>query len=145
MRLELVIEAQGRAETIRALWAALEALSDVDASQLGRVPPLLSSGVRYRSERRSDGRWSEEWRDAATTYRERHGDCEDLAAWLAAELRVSGRDAIPLPFFAAPRLVHCVVWTPAGVIDPSAILGMPPLPGADFRLSISESLRWIAG
>src|SRR5688572_2809245 len=53
------------------------------------VPPLYSSGVRYKEEPAG----VETLRDALTTYRLRAGDCAHLAAWRVAELREAGEAA----------------------------------------------------
>jgi hypothetical protein len=47
------------------------------------VPLLYSSGVVYQ---REDG--TEDWQDIYTTLEKKWGDCEDLAFWRTAELRV---------------------------------------------------------
>lgn len=51
------------------------------------IPPLYLSGVRYREEPPGH----EDWIDAPGVLQQGHADCEDLAAWRAAELRVAGR------------------------------------------------------
>lgn len=48
------------------------------------VPFLYSSGVRYQAEPRG----VEDWRDCLEVLNRMHADCEDLAAYRAAELRV---------------------------------------------------------
>jgi hypothetical protein len=105
------------------------------------IPPLYASGVRYKEE--APGH--EDWLDAPAVLKQRHADCEDLAAYRAAELRVAGVDCEPVikwqwiprammirqgyPAKTLPPdgvyLVHCVVRFPDGRIeDPSKILGM---------------------
>lgn len=66
------------------------ALADDNARLVsdGRVPPLYGSGVRYQREP------SERWINALQVYRQGHGDCEDLAAWRAGELRALGWRAL---------------------------------------------------
>lgn len=106
----------------------LEALLDgwttanVRLIQLYGLPPLYESGVRYRREPR--GR--ERWQLAPTTASLGYGDCEDLATWRAAELRLDhGIPAYAAVYRAGPRLLHVVVRFPDGSIeDPSRILGM---------------------
>lgn len=103
--------------------AALEGLTRVNERLLsgGAFPPLYSAGVRYRTEPR------EVWRHAADVLGEGWGDCEDLAAWRAAELRVSGEDpdAAVATYKSAPRRYHAVVLRGDGSIeDPSRQLGM---------------------
>lgn len=91
-----------------------------------RTPLLFTSGVRYEQEPPG----LEDWQDIPTCLKMGACDCEDLAAWRVAELRV--RFGIP----ARPRIIpqwlpaeerydyHIDVWTPAGYEDPSARLGM---------------------
>jgi len=51
------------------------------------VPLLYESGVRYEPERLGQ----ENWQDCAITWKRGRGDCEDLASWRAAELRVKSK------------------------------------------------------
>lgn len=88
------------------------------------LPPLYASGVRYRRER------GERWMDAARVAAVGHGDCEDLASWRAAELRLAG-DAHASPVFTVRhlpggrRLFHVIVRRGDGTTeDPSRLLGM---------------------
>lgn len=88
-----------------------------------RFPLLYQSGVRYVAEPYGQ----EHWQTPAVTMRLGFGDCEDLAAWRAAELVVSGRDARALAVVrrVRPGLMHCVVVRGGGQIeDPSKRLGM---------------------
>jgi len=87
------------------------------------LPPLYASGVRYQREPRGQ----EDWQSARETYKRRAGDCEDLAAWRAAELRVSGYDprATAIIKRIRPGLIHCLVLRGNGMLeDPSKVLGM---------------------
>lgn len=136
------------------LQIALEGLTRINEWQLRRalrqvelglsdtvIPPLYASGVVYKEE--APGR--EDWIDLLGVLRQRHADCEDLAAWRAAELRVAGYDVEPVikwqwiprelmlaqgyPAHKLPGhgvwMVHCCVRWPDGTIeDPSKILGM---------------------
>lgn len=108
----------------------LEALTQIDELWLRahpETPALYSSGVRYQPEPLGQ----ENWQDVATTLGRRVGDCEDLATWRAAELRV--REGIPARavfrsrFLPVPKLTlyHILVQYPDGTIeDPSKRLGM---------------------
>lgn len=103
--------------------AALEGLTRINERLLtgGAFPALYSAGVRYRPEPR------EVWRHAGHVLGEGWGDCEDLAAWRAAELRVSGEDpdAAVATYKSAPRRYHAVVLRGDGTTeDPSRALGM---------------------
>jgi hypothetical protein len=136
------------------LQIALEGLTQIDEWQIRRslrkaetgrsgtiLPPLYAAGVVYEEE--APGR--EDWLDAPAVLRAGAADCEDLAAWRTAELRVAGYDAEPVikwqwlprdvmirqgyPAAKLPGkgvwLVHCCVRWPDGTIeDPSKILGM---------------------
>jgi hypothetical protein len=88
-----------------------------------RLPPLYASGVRYVAEPMGQ----ENWQTPLVTLKKKGGDCEDLAAWRAAELVVSGRDrgAVAVVIRIRPGLMHCVVRRGSGAIeDPSKLLGM---------------------
>jgi len=59
------------------------------------------------------------------TYARGGGDCEDLAAWRAAELRIAGEPARVVVVRSAPGVLHAVVRRANGRIeDPSRRLGM---------------------
>lgn len=89
------------------------------------LPPLYAAGVRYQREAR------EVWLDALSILasRTKTEDCDALAAWRAAELRVRhGLDAEPM-IIAAGTGYHCLVryWDAQGFErrdDPSFRLGM---------------------
>jgi hypothetical protein len=85
------------------------------------LPPLYESGVVYKDEPR------DVWRHAVDVLGEKWGDCEDLAAYRAAELRVSGEDpdAAVTVYQSGPGRYHAVVARSGGVLeDPSRALGM---------------------
>lgn len=113
--------------------AAAEGLVRVNLDQMRRrvFPPLYSSGIRYKVEK------GEEWKPAAALYASKVGDCEDLSAYRAAELRFTGEDprAKVMVYRSAPRTFHAVVERGDGSIeDPSLALGMKP-PRARGKLS----------
>lgn len=106
-----------------AFEAALEGLTRLDAGlmQQQQLPPLYESGVRYRDEKR------DVWKHAVDVAGEGYGDCEDLAAYRAAELRVSGEDpdARVAVYKSGPNRYHAVVARGDGQLeDPSRALGM---------------------
>jgi len=113
----------------RAFEAALEGLTRVnvglmcgdDGPEGVGLPSLYESGVRYKNEPR------DVWRHAVDVAREGWGDCEDLSAYRAAELRVSGEDpdaAVSL-YRSGPNRFHAVVRRGDGTYeDPSRVLGM---------------------
>jgi hypothetical protein len=152
--LHLSLPDTGDAAHFAPLQIALEGLTDLDTWQIERarnraarglssapLPPLYQSGVRYREEEPGH----EDWLDTPAVLRQGYADCEDLAAWRAAELRADGFDVEPVikwqwipremmirqgyPADKLPSrgvwLVHCCVRYPDGSIeDPSKILGM---------------------
>ena len=111
-----------------ALSVLLGALTRINVAYLTRhpaTPALYRAGVRYRAER-----WrQEDWQDIPTTLKRRQGDCEDLACWRAAELRVAGDPGAQAVFRVratnAGPLFHILVRHGSGRIeDPSKLLGM---------------------
>jgi len=113
-----------------ALDAALEGLVEVGVAELtspavggGEWPTLYTSGVRYQRERDT-----EDWLPPSSVMAAGWGDCEDLASWRTAELRVSGEDptARAIVIRSGPRTWHAVVERENGayIEDPSAVLGM---------------------
>lgn len=84
------------------------------------IPPLYESGVRYRRE--PEGReWWETASDMLNVVSDRSGDCEDVAAWRAAELRYyEGNDARVIIVPTKRGGFHCKVQLEDGSIeDPS--------------------------
>lgn len=83
------------------------------------LPPLLRSGVVYRREASGHERWLLPHEVMARGA----GDCEDLAAWLAAELRLKGVPAEFAVVASGPGRWHAVVKMPDGrIADPSRLL-----------------------
>jgi hypothetical protein len=95
------------------------------------TPSVYGSGVRYEIE--PPGR--EDWDPADVLLRRGWGDCEDLAAWRAAELRDVGERARADTYVSrerpdGSRVWHAVVVRSDGSVeDPSAHLGMRIRPG----------------
>lgn len=101
----------------------------------GRVPPLYSSGVRYRREQHATLPGVERVQSPEETNAMGFGDCDDLAPWRAAELQTQGEPARAL-VVESPRIgYHVVVRRADGTIeDPSARLGMlTPQVGEESR------------
>ncbi|MBK8255580.1 MAG: hypothetical protein IPK82_23320 [Polyangiaceae bacterium] len=119
---------QGFCILLGALAAWNEALLCALKTAAIPFPRLYESGVRYEREPYP----REEWTDAAETAARGFGDCEDLACWRVAELRVEGIDARPgfvrrrvLTQMGWQTIYHIVVLYPTGQIeDPSKHLGM---------------------
>lgn len=111
------------ASGVEEIECLLEGLVRLDLSQLrrGLAPPLYSSKVRYQRE--PPGR--EDWQSAVRTNKLGTGDCEDLAAYLAASYRLAGVEARAIVKEVRPGLKHCLTLLPDGRIeDPSKRLGM---------------------
>ena len=100
------------------------------------TPELYRAGVSYKPERRRiapNGKvseYGEEWQTIPWVIYRGYGDCEDLGAWRAAELRQKFH-VKATPFIKMRRMpdgfwrAHVVVRWPNGQIeDPSAKLGM---------------------
>lgn len=84
-----------------------------------RYPLLYRSGVRYRRETK------ERWLLVPQILRQGFDDCEGLAGWRAAELRMAGIPARVTVVKGTRARWHAVVLLPDGSIeDPSARLGM---------------------
>lgn len=107
------------------LQALLEALIQADRVYLRRygkrVPKLYASGVRY-------GR-TQVWDSIPDLLARRYGDCKSLSAMYIAEVRESGKKAVPVFRFArnpasGQKDFHILVKTDTGIEDPSRKLGM---------------------
>jgi hypothetical protein len=87
------------------------------------LPSIYDAGVRYRG---SDP--GEDWRNVTEVTSSKYGDCEDLAAARAAELRVRrGENARAEVKRTGPHMTHAFVIRGDGSIeDPSRKLGMTP-------------------
>lgn len=124
-----------------AAWL-LQGLYLVNLEQLRQgIPPISAAlhrgptGQRViRYERRDR---EEHWRTLRDLWRFRMGDCEDLAAAVAAELTYAGIPARPVIYKVRPGLAHAVVQitapsqlaglvglTPGTILDPSRTGGM---------------------
>jgi len=88
------------------------------------TPPLYAAGVPYVVE--PPGR--DNWQDIPRTLAIREADCEDLACYRIAELRVRGENALPhvtSKKIGTFTLFHIQVMRGDGTVeDPSRILGM---------------------
>lgn len=110
----------------------LEALTSANVAWLQThpaAPSILAPAARVRYGREPRG--VEHWQSLPSLLSSGVGDCEDLAAARAAELRVSGIDASAVPLrvrraagIGGVDLWHIVVQTPRGTEDPSLALGM---------------------
>jgi hypothetical protein len=117
----MIIALQVHAPDKASLQLALAGMTAMNQALMarGRVPPLYSSGVRYRRER------PDRWQTLDIVLAKGAGDCEDLAAWRAAELRQGGENAYATVRRVGPRNWHAfVVRGDGSTEDPSARLGM---------------------
>jgi len=126
MRLTIPVSTVSR-ETMRPI---LEGLTELNRRILRDlrpdIPPLYAANVRYKPEPPT----REDWDTADVVFGRGHGDCEDLAAWRAAELREAGEDADADCYVSrvrpdGRRIWHAIVRREDGTIeDPSLELGM---------------------
>ena len=120
-----VADRAGREAVLVMLFEALIAANSHYLRKRPDTPGLYASGVRYREEPAGE----EDWQDIPETLARGTGDCEDLACWRIAELRVrSGEHAIPFLKCRARDervLYHVAVRRLDGTLeDPSRALGM---------------------
>jgi hypothetical protein len=125
MKLRIPIQRVSRALMV----PALEALTSINEELLssGRFPLLYQAGVRYQNEPPGQ----EDWDPADRVIMRGWGDCEDLAAWRAAELRLAGEDDARADTYVSrvrpdgSRVWHAITVRGDGTVeDPSVILGM---------------------
>jgi len=107
---------------ISILVRSLCALNVLYLRQHPHAPPLYATGVRYRTQPGG----VERFRTIPQVLEAGEGDCDQLAPWRAAELRVRhGIKATPEVRQMGPNLWHVYVRLPNGrVEDVSAHLGM---------------------
>jgi hypothetical protein len=109
--------------TIGAIEAAVEGMTGLNYRMMhtaslggGGFPPLYESGLVYRPEEPGH----EDWQNAVELLRSGAGDCEDLAAYRAAELRMAGEPATVAVVRTPRGSYHAVVRRADGTIeDPS--------------------------
>lgn len=109
----------------RFVQAAVTGLTALNVELMKRrpYPFLYKTGVRYAQ----DPPGVENWRNADKLLAAKRGDCEDLAAYMAAWLIVNrGTRAFVYVYRSAPKRLHAVVCLPSTgrVLDPSRKLGM---------------------
>lgn len=129
MRVRIRLAIPDRLVTPEALEAALEAttLANEQAIIRGEVPPLteaIKAGVRWKPEPYTDG---EHFDLSHVVASRKWGDCDDLAPWLAGELRATGEDpgARSRVYKSGHDRWHVVTETSDGeILDPSRWAGM---------------------
>lgn len=104
--------------------AALEALTILAQREIesGRAPALWDAAERIRYQREPLRR-VEDWQTPSQIIASGSGDCEDLAAYLAATLRAQGVRAAAR-VYPVDGGWHAVVFSGGRILDPSAALGM---------------------
>ena len=83
------LDTPSREAVLRLMMEALIAANVAFLRRHPETPRLYESGVRYEEEPGTQ----DDWNDIPETLSLGVGDCEDLAAWRIAELRVSGEQA----------------------------------------------------
>jgi hypothetical protein len=108
--------------------SALESVTRLNESMLkqGKIPTFedgLKEGIKWKPEPPGE----EHFDHAGTVLRRKWGDCDDLAPWQAASLRVTGEDpnATAIVRRSGPKRWHAIVRRGDGSIDdPSRAAGM---------------------
>lgn len=137
IKLTMDLEGAARETAPEALSLQLDALTQWNVVLMQRllkeghrIPLLYKSGVRYQRENYAAR--EENWRDFLSCLRHKGGDCEDLCAWRAAEIRVRQRQRARCVYRRTRRadgstLYHILVESPSHsghIEDPSRLLGM---------------------
>jgi hypothetical protein len=123
--------------------AALESVTQADMSQLARGLPTaeeaIRAGVRWRPEPPGD----EHFDLAGTVLKRGWGDCDDLAPYHAASLRLTGEDpeALAIVRRSGPNRWHAIVRRSDGSIDdPSRAAGMGSVGGDEYTGPFWEAM-----
>lgn len=126
---------KGVSDDAESLACIVRALSDVHEMEMrgwSHVPSLQEAGVVYKPERSRIGLGAggrthlETMLGAGELLDVQEADCEELAAYLAAWLRIRGHDdALTDLVVVSPQLLHAVVAGDGWVMDPSLLCGMP--------------------
>lgn len=122
----LVVPEKITGRVLDHLLGALTAMDEDYLREHPKLPDLYNSGVRYKREKPGE----EKWLTIPWVMLQKNGDCEDLACWRAAELRVRYGEAEAMPIWSVRKtakgaLYHIRVRRASGRIeDPSALLGM---------------------
>lgn len=130
------IPLRSRADILGALASHVDAC--VRDLQRSPRPPIYQAGVRYR---RDDP--GERWQLPSETAAQGGGDCEDLASWRCAELRLGGESCRVVVLRTGPRVLHAVVERASGKIeDPSKRLGMGRARAREGLGAMGSNLTW---
>lgn len=126
MRIQVTIPGEPNAETLGIALEAATRLAQHDIA-LGEIPPIedaIKSGIEWQEEPPGQ----ESFDKPSTVLSRGWGDCDDLAPWLAAEMRETdydpGASAIAIP--SGHNTWHAIVRGSDGeTYDPSVWAGMP--------------------
>jgi hypothetical protein len=114
LRVAMVVPAEPSA--IEALLEGLVGLNYAWMFRRGGAPPLYSSGIVYRREPPGH----DDWQNAEQLLGAGFGDCEDLASYRAAELRMQGEPARVKVVTTRRGKFHAIVEHASGELeDPS--------------------------
>jgi hypothetical protein len=119
------LDPPSREAVLRLMMEALVAANVAYLNEHPDTPRLYESGVRYEAEPDDE----DDWNDIPATLALGVGDCEDLAAWRIAELRIAGEPRASsrvMVWQIGPRVTyHVAVRRGDGQVeDPSRELGM---------------------
>lgn len=128
MNVGLLEQGMSTQDAATVIGRMLQGVVTANVSYLRRHPQTphpYEAGIRYRREPSGQ----EQWKGIKQILTDRHGDCEDLASYLAAWYRAHNQKAhIHLVWKqtrGGGRLFHVQVRGPSGQIeDPSRVLGM---------------------
>lgn len=129
--MQIKLTVPGGSVNERVLQTALEAATAVAETQVatGRLPDIRevieAGAVKWRPE--PVGQGYESFDIPSQVLARGHGDCDDLAPWLAGQLRVTGEDpgARAIAYRSGPKKWHAVVQLSDGnIADPSVWAGM---------------------
>lgn len=122
MRVWMKLTPQTAAPALAGLVMANRTQIGADGSPGRVLAGILIGRIRYR---RYDP--SEHWQTIEEIVAAGHGDCEDLAAAVCAELNCLGIDARLRVRRMAAKVWHVLVFVPGvGELDPSQWAGMTP-------------------
>lgn len=120
--MRVLITVPDDAPSLRAALTLALAFAVRDLQANPRLPKLYRSGVWYA---REPALGVDHFAMPSEVARQGWGDCDDLALWAAAALRLKGIRATVDVVRSGERLWHAVVRLPNGqTIDPSKRLGM---------------------
>lgn len=97
-------------------------LMEYAAARGVELPWLYQAGILYRREAPGEEFWQSAT-DIISMVADRYGDCEDLSAWRAAELRFEGEDeGARVKVVRTRRAFHAIVeYSDGSVEDPSRV------------------------